>query len=89
MVEHDPRTRLGEIEKHFWLTRSVARCMGISLTEGMAEGRITPQEYALMVTRCRSAGCSEQCQFWLADQQEKASAAPQFCANASALNDLA
>ncbi|WP_170450897.1 DUF6455 family protein [Ruegeria arenilitoris] len=80
--------RLGDIEKHFWLTRSVARCMEISLSEAIAEGRLTAQGYSEMVTRCRAADCSERCAVWLACQQSRATAAPDFCANAKALNAL-
>lgn len=80
--------RLGEIEKHFWLTRSVARCMGVSLSEAMAEGRLTAQAYSEMVTQCRAADCSEKCALWLARQQGQASAAPVFCANTKALDAL-
>ncbi|TMV10369.1 hypothetical protein FGK63_01575 [Ruegeria sediminis] len=79
---------LGDIEKHFWLTRSVARCMDVSLSEAMAEGRLTEQGYAEMVTRCRAADCHRQCELWLATRQACAEAAPEFCANADVLNRL-
>lgn len=82
------RTSLGDIEKHFWLTRSVARCMGVSLTEAMVEGRLSTSGYAEMVTRCRAAECSENCAIWLSIQQSHATAAPEFCANAETLNEL-
>lgn len=88
MSEHMHRTPLGDIEKHFWLTRSVARCMGLSLTEAMAEGKLTPHDYAQMVTRCRGSACNERCQIWLAAQQARAATAPEFCANAEDLNKL-
>lgn len=83
-----PRTPLGDIEKHFWLTRSMARCMGVSLTEAMVEGKLSARDYAVMVTRCRAADCSDACQVWLATQQVRAQTAPEFCANARMLNDL-
>ncbi|WP_254451537.1 DUF6455 family protein [Ruegeria sp. HKCCA5763] len=79
---------LGEIEKHFWLTRSVSRCMGISLTEAMADGRLTPEGYSELVTRCRASNCEGQCALWLAEQQMLANSAPDFCANANTLNGL-
>ena len=82
------RDVLGEVEKHFWLTRSVARCMNISLSEAMADGRLTPDRYAEMVTRCRAASCSGQCAIWLSEQQAQAVAAPEFCANADQMNAL-
>ncbi|SDW68996.1 hypothetical protein SAMN05444358_1011512 [Ruegeria halocynthiae] len=80
--------QLGEIEEHFWLTRSVARCMGISLSEAMAENKLSPYDYAQMVTRCRGAACNEHCQIWLAAQQAQAATAPEFCVNAEVLNSL-
>lgn len=79
---------LGEIERHFWLTRSVARCMGVSLSEAMVEGTLSEQGYAELITRCRASGCAQHCQLWLAEQQQEAKAAPEFCANAGALNGL-
>lgn len=82
------RTSLGDIEKHFWLTRSVARCMGVSLTEAMVEGRLSANDYAEMVTRCRAAECSKNCTIWLSIQQSQAIAAPEFCANAKTFNEL-
>ncbi|WP_367648774.1 DUF6455 family protein [Ruegeria arenilitoris] len=82
------RDSLGDVEKHFWLTRSVARCMDISLTEAMAEGRLSANEYSRIVTRCRAANCSGQCEVWLSQQQAQAASAPEFCANADRLNAL-
>ncbi len=79
---------LGDIEKHFWLTRSVARCVGVSLTDAMAEDQLSPDGYAELVTRCRASDCSGRCQAWLALQHELAESAPEFCANADALNAL-
>ncbi|WP_420584661.1 DUF6455 family protein [Ruegeria sp.] len=82
------RDVLGDVEKHFWLTRSVARCMNISLTEAMSEGRLSADRYAELVTRCRASKCSEHCVLWLAEQQSEAPLAPDFCANADVLNGL-
>ncbi len=45
---------LGDPAKHFWLTRSVARAMGLSLSEAMAEDRLSALDYADLVTRCRT-----------------------------------
>ncbi|MCG7519358.1 DUF6455 family protein [Ruegeria sp. Ofav3-42] len=82
------RDVLGDVQKHFWLTRSVARCMNESFSEAMAEGRLSADEYAEIVTRCRAAGCSSQCELWLSAQQSEARSAPEFCANAQKLNAL-
>ncbi len=37
---------LGDPARHFWLTRSVARTMGISLSEAMAVGHLSAPDYA-------------------------------------------
>ena len=79
---------LGDIERHFWLTRSVARTIGVSFTEALAEKRLTEEDYAELVTRYRAVECTEPCQLWLACQQGRAEAAPEFCTNAEMLNSL-
>lgn len=80
---------LGNIEQHFWLTRSVGRCLGVSFSEAMAEKRLSPDAFSRMVTRCRAADCALQCQHWISVQQTRAHAAPEFCANAGTINRLA
>ena len=80
--------RLGDPGKAFWLTRSVARTMGINLSEAMAEGRLTSDEYARMVTRCRTCNCVDQCELWLARSGAGAASAPAVCANADTFNRL-
>jgi hypothetical protein len=75
---------LGDIERHFWLTRSVAKAMGVNLSEAMAERRLSTDDYANMVTRCRAAGCQDACQRWLAAQTgPRAEGPPEYCANAN------
>lgn len=82
------RDTLGPINRHFWLTRSVARCMGVSLTEAMAIGRLTEGDYARMVTTCRRADCADTCQAWLAEQTGIVDEAPMHCTNAELLDRL-
>ncbi|MFC3613968.1 DUF6455 family protein [Lutimaribacter marinistellae] len=79
---------LGAIDHHFFLTRGVARAMGISLTDAMAQGRLTAEGYADMVARCRGSDCAGNCQLWLAHQAAQAKEAPRDCVNADALNRL-
>ncbi len=79
---------LGDIERHFWLTRSVARVLGISLSEAMADGRMSAGDYAQMVTRCRAGGCHQMCEHWLACPTNARSKAPEHCANADLYNSL-
>lgn len=79
---------LGDIEQHFWLTRSVARVMGVNLSEALAEGRLTPEQYCEMVTRCRAGGCQDACQMWLACQTETAQNPPFGCPLGDVLTPL-
>lgn len=79
---------LGDPARHFWLTRSVARSMGISLTEALSTGRLTPQQYAEMVTECRKCPLVAQCENWLAHSAAGATEAPAHCVNAPLLNGL-
>lgn len=79
---------LGDPERHFWITRSVARTMGLSLSEEMARGRLSDRDYAQMVTRCRGCARTQDCEEWLASCQTQARSAPPGCINAEALNAL-
>ncbi len=80
---------LGNIDRHFWLTRSVARMIGISLSDAMTQKRLGPDDYAKMVAHCRAEGCHEACQRWLAAQTAaRPQAPPEYCANAEILTRL-
>ncbi|WP_319825649.1 DUF6455 family protein [Thalassovita sp.] len=79
---------LGDPARHFWLTRSVARSMGISLSEAMGTGRLSPERYARMVTECRKCAFVTECEHWLAHNGASATEAPEDCANAALLNSL-
>lgn len=79
---------LGDPVTHFWLTRSMARVMGVSLSEAMADQGLSAQSYATMVTRCRSCQHTQACQNWLGQRTQKAVQAPDFCCHASLLTDL-
>ena len=74
---------LSEIEQHFWLTRSVARVVGVNLSQAMSNGRLTPLEYSEMVARCRNCRCQTACLSWLASQACSAPDVPEHCAHRS------
>ncbi|WP_082181956.1 DUF6455 family protein [Aestuariivita boseongensis] len=79
----------GDIEEHFWLTRSVARTVGINLGDAMAAGQITPDDYSHMVVRCFRAGCTARCAEWLGQQPGGcASEPPPFCVHTNQLRAL-
>ncbi|MGH1356180.1 MAG: DUF6455 family protein [Thalassovita sp.] len=79
---------LGDPARHFWLTRSVARSMGLNFSEALTEGRISPQGYAQLVTQCRKCPHVDQCESWLSQAGFGATEAPSHCPNAPILNGL-
>ncbi|OSQ44945.1 DUF6455 family protein [Marivita geojedonensis] len=83
------QNEMGSPELHFWLTRSVARVMGVNLSEAMASDRITAQDYASLVTACRECALVENCKCWLGEQLALTSTAPPGCANTKTLESLA
>lgn len=80
---------LGDPARHFWLTRSVARTMGLNLSAAMAAGRLSATGYAEMVNTCRKCPNTSQCEAWLASSRAGPSDAPAHCANAAAFQRLA
>lgn len=82
------RESLGDPARHFWMTRSVARVMGLNLYEEMHCGRLEPDEYARMVTCCRGCALVEACEKWLGTQTGVAASAPPGCCNSFMLGQL-
>ena len=80
---------LGNPELHFWLTRSVARVMGVNLSDAIARDQLTPKGYADLVTECRGCPRVSSCQNWLAEQLDVTRTAPPGCRNSAALEGLA
>ncbi len=80
--------RLGDPSVHFWLTRSVARAMGVNLSEAMAAGRLSVQDYAALVTRCRQCPYVADCTAWLATEAVPQCRAMEGCANSADLARL-
>lgn len=81
-------TPLGNPERHFWMTRSVARALGVSLGEAMATGKLTQKDYADLVTRCRQCCFVDTCETWLANNSLDATTAPDFCQHADLFEAL-
>ncbi|CUH66078.1 hypothetical protein TG4357_02222 [Thalassovita gelatinovora] len=81
-------TPLGDPVFHFWLTRSVARSVGVNLSDAMNAGQLDPQGYVEMVTRCRQCRFVSQCEQWLAVTGAGADRVPEMCVNEDKLNAL-
>lgn len=80
--------RLNDPTRAFWLTRSVARTAGINLGHALSRGRITPEDYALMVQRCRSCRQTAACESWLG-RGLCGEITPAGCRHAAIFDDLA
>jgi hypothetical protein len=79
----------GDTDLHFWLTRSVGRCIGLSFSAAMDQGQLSPDDYLDLVRACQ--GCSHvvPCQHWLGNQAGRIPRrAPDFCPNGAALDAL-
>mgnify|MGYP005872598655 CR=1 FL=1 len=79
---------LGHPDRHFWLTRSMARVMGLNLSEAIRVGALSRDHYAEMVVLCRKCPNVERCHDWLAHSAGGASRAAEFCAHADTFNIL-
>ena len=80
--------RLGDPNRHFWLTRSVGRAMNVSLGEAVLEGEMASEGYCDMVKRCRQCLHVSACESWLGTQAKDAKEAPEFCPNREIYNQL-
>ncbi len=79
---------LGDPVTHFWLTRSMARVLGVSLSEAMLDQALSAEDYANMVTRCRMCPHTEACQSFLGQRAGTAKEAPAFCCHAELFEKL-
>lgn len=87
-VRNDMVIPPGAPETHFWLTRSVARAMGVNLSKAMASGRMSADEYAQMIERCRCCALVMACQAWLATEAMQRRAAHSDCVIRDRLEEL-
>ena len=57
---------MGSLTEHYWLVQRMAKALGCDTAQAMEEGRLDPQEWAGMVTRCRGCQVTCACRDWLA-----------------------
>jgi len=72
---------LGDPARHFFMTRSVARVMGLDLHAALHGGTLSPETYAGMVTACRGCALVEACESWLSQQSQISDTPPPGCCN--------
>lgn len=79
---------LGPMKKHYWLAQTMAKASGADLVQAFDDGRLSQEDWATMVHRCRSCTWAQQCKCWLSDQDWGALTVPDDCVNSSILLDL-
>jgi hypothetical protein len=77
-----------EAPRAWWLTRGMARLIGVNLPQAVVEGWLSREELATLVMRCESCTCHGPCDSWLA-QPSHDEAVPGFCPNKPGLEALA
>ena len=70
---------LGELSRHFYMTRGVARVLGFNLSDGLRVGILTPERYGEMVTRCQTCQHADRCEAWLATTVSDNDPPPNCC----------
>ena len=87
-VELPPVMGESVAETHFWLTQAMAKAVGTNLTEAIAKGLLTREDFAGMVVRCGSCEFSEKCVRWMAETSDETHDAPAYCLNHEAIEAL-
>lgn len=78
----------GDIDLHFWITRAMARKMGVNFSEAMHEGRLSQIGFTDLITRCRVCDKAQECLAYLSETDGPLTRAPDGCCNEDALNAL-
>lgn len=89
-MTRDDVLRIGEngAERHFWLTQGMARVVGVNLTEEIARGALTREQFMDMVVRCGSCEFPERCVRWMAEGQHLGEDPPGYCMNHEIIHAL-
>ena len=84
-----PVRPLGDEKRHYWLALGMAQASGADLQRALDEGRITHQDWAEVVHRCRGCAWAEGCDCWMKSQDaDTKSRVPQACQNVSFFEDV-
>jgi len=80
-------TPIGDPALHFYMTRAIARMLDVNLGDALREGRLSPAEYAEMVTRCRECRHAARCTALLAKTVDL-DGPPEHCPNDASFRSL-
>jgi hypothetical protein len=78
-----------KLDEHYWLTQSMARALGLSISGALRDERLTHDDLSLIVARCVACGRKADCTQWLAHHGAGAPDLPEYCAIAPDLRAVA
>lgn len=78
----------GDADLHFWITRGMARRLGVNLAAVMRDGVLTREDLAALVQRCRACEGAKGCLAYLSEYPDRAPAPPDWCQNAQVFQEL-
>lgn len=76
------------VDLHYWITRGLARRLGVDLIEAVHCEMLTRADLAEMVDRCRQCSSVQGCLAYLAENPDRAPTPPDWCRNAALLSEL-
>lgn len=81
---------LGQLKRHFWLAKRMAKTTGVDLAEARDAEDLSHKDWALMVQKCRTCTDPERCARWLdnPERREGAETPLAFCENKTRFRDL-
>lgn len=84
---------LGDAMQHLQLLVRMGKHLGADLVEAFEAGKISPEDWAEMITSCRGCDAPEHCRTWLecqerAEGEVKTDPPPNYCCNAARLLKL-
>ena len=84
----NPYAPLGSERQHYWMALRMAKATGTDLAAALATGRLTQDDWASIVTRCRGCPWTEGCARWLQRPIDSIRDLPEGCRNAELFEDL-
>ncbi|MBP9184842.1 MAG: hypothetical protein KBF78_17035 [Fuscovulum sp.] len=76
-----------EAPRAWWLTRGMARIIGVNLSQAVVDGWLSRDELAGIVARCEGCRLQTSCDRWLALSGRERSM-PDFCPNKPVIESL-
>jgi len=82
--DHNGNPRpLGSENRHYWMALTMAKRTGADMQRALEDGRISHEDWAELVQRCRGCAWAEGCACWMAVQEDGLASIPAACPNAT------